>query len=192
MKSLVQLTLLIVLAAAGCSARNLAVQGSTPGMAPPSSGEVSTSPQATGEPGPGRAITFDGSWAVSWCDRKRPERECGAFRLQLIQDDDRLCGSFFGARPGLSQIDEGEPRAVKGQVVGSSAVLTVRSGRSGVIYLVRLSQQNGRLHWKVVDTVLDSDTDVDLIALDTSLEKDGTPLAAAQYDEDKAACVGGR
>lgn len=81
---------------------------------------------------------------------------------------------------------------MKGQVVGSSAVLTVRSGRSGVIYLVRLSQQNGRLHWKVVDTVLDSDTDVDLIALDTSLEKDGTPLAAAQYHEDKAACVGGR
>lgn len=188
MRSLHQIALVIAVVSAGCSTGDLAAGRQAAELATRVGDEPAAPQYVTAEPRTNANLAFDGSWAVSWCDRNRPERECGRFNLQLVQDGETLCGSYFGARPGLSQVDEGDARAVKGQVLGDTAVLTVRSGRSGVIYLVRLLMDSDNLRWKVVDTVLDGNGDVDVVASDTTMRRDTGSNAQASHRRDKADC----
>lgn len=181
--------LLAALLPMGCSARGPHAQA---GEAAPSSAPSDASGErqiARGVVAATATSALDGSWIALMCDPQRPELECGRFDIRLIQAGSRLCGSYFGARIGLSQIDEGDPKAIKGQATADGAVLTVRSSRNGAIYLVRLSGRQGALHWQVVDTVLDGENDVDIIALDSVLKRDGSPEAQEQYELDKAECL---
>lgn len=164
--------LLLAVSAFGCAR-------SAPQDAPsPASAQADTSATARSVDGDAgqrqRAnANFDGDWAVEWCDRSRPDADCGGFGLSLLQDHDRLCGTYGGARAGLAQIDDGGPRAVLGAVVGDVAILTLHSTRSGDIYLVQASVDGDSMRWKVLDTVLNVDGDVDVVAYDDTLARKG-------------------
>ncbi|MGE8281863.1 MAG: hypothetical protein ACN6O2_15695 [Stenotrophomonas sp.] len=112
---------------------------------------------------------FDGEWSVEWCDRTAPEADCGGFTASLVQDGDRLCGDYSGARVRLTQIDEGG--RILGIVIGSTAVLTIESERSGGIYLVQASVDGDRMDWKMRDTVRRADHDIDIIAQNDELKR---------------------
>lgn len=122
---------------------------------------------------PARAAkpVFDGEWSVRWCDRGDPKAECGGFFLSLVQHGDRLCGSYDGARVRLSQLDEGDARAIHGVAIGRDAVLTIESARSGDIHLVRAAVRGDAMHWRIVDTVHDADGDIDVLAYDNTLKR---------------------
>src|SRR3546814_3816081 len=71
----------------------------------------------------------------------------------------------------LSQIDDGSPRAILGAVVRNVAILAIASTRSGDIYLVRASVTDDSMQWQVLDTVLNADGDIDVIAYDDTLAR---------------------
>lgn len=114
---------------------------------------------------------FDGEWAVEWCDKTAPEADCGGFTIALVQQGDRLCGTYDGARVRLSQLDEGGARAIHGLAIGNDAVLTIESARSGDIHLVRASVRGDAMQWRIVDTIREVDGDIDVIALDDTLRR---------------------
>lgn len=118
-----------------------------------------------------RVDAFSGEWGVEWCDKSDPKADCGGFSVSLAQEGDRLCGSYSGARVRLTQIDEGGSRAIRGVVVGDTAVLTIESGRSGAIYLVSAGVRGDRMRWKLRETVREADQDIDIIASDEELAR---------------------
>lgn len=132
---------------------------------------------------------FEGSWHVPWCDARRSGADCGGFSITLVEREGRLCGTYDGARVGLTQIDEGSGKAIKGVRIGNSAVMTLTSARSGDIYLVRGELQGDRLVWKVIGDVHDAEGDVDVIATDDTLQR-APQWNAAQQREVAEACPG--
>ncbi|MGJ4727899.1 hypothetical protein [Luteimonas sp. SDU101] len=122
---------------------------------------------------------FDGTWSTQWCDRTRPDLDCGGFRVTLVQKGDTLCGDFSGALVDLRQVDEGD---LSGRVEDGVALLDVRSGRNGSVVRVRATRIGANLHWKDEGTVREGGSDISVIALDDVLETDpsrrqGTPKA---------------
>lgn len=121
--------------------------------------------------GPGLA-DLSGAWGSDRCSESGQEASCGTFVLYLVQSKDRICGSYFGARPHLSQVDEGEPRSVLGVVVGNTAVVSIESGRNGAIYLGTARKSGRTLRWQAVGTIKKpSSGDVDFIASDQSMKR---------------------
>jgi hypothetical protein len=116
---------------------------------------------------------FRGSWSVQWCDKTAPEAECGRFDVELSQQGDALAGASFGARPRLSQIDEGG--VIRGVAVGDSAILAIESLRSGGIYLVKVTVEGDCMRWKLRDTLRAPERDIDIIALDDVLTRKRKP-----------------
>lgn len=112
---------------------------------------------------------FDGEWGVTWCDKSKPEADCGGFNLGLVQMGNRLCGAYDSARARLSQIDEGG--RVLGTVKGDSAVLTIESERSGGKYVAHATLDGNQLHWRLGETTRMADRDIDIIAIDESLDR---------------------
>lgn len=131
--------------------------------------------------------SFEGRWHVPWCDASRTEIDCGGFSVTLAEREGRICGTYDGARVGLTQIDEGDASAIKGVRIGNSAVMTLESARSGDIYLVRAELQGDRLAWKVINDVHDSESDIDVVATDDTLDR-STPGDAAQQQAVAEAC----
>src|SRR3546814_1929309 len=66
---------------------------------------------------------------------------------------------------------DGSPRAILGAVVRNVAILAISSTRSGDIYLVRASVTDDSMQWQVLDTVLNADGDIDVIAYDDTLAR---------------------
>ena len=122
---------------------------------------------------------LSGGWGSDRCSESGQEAACGAFVLYLVQKKDRICGSYFGARQHLSQVDEGEPRSVLGVVVGNTAVVSIESGRNGAIYLGTAKKSGGTLRWQAIETIKKASSgDVDLIASDQSMKrKEGSATA---------------
>lgn len=147
----------MALFAFGCSqsaAQRIAVGDTAPGAAAAVSGAADAG--STRE-------RFDGSWSVEWCDRSRPDLDCGGFTATLVQQGDRVCGDFGGALMNQRQVDEGD---IVGSVVGDTAVLAVESGRNGMIALVRAELRDGALHWREVDNIRPGGSDTAVIATD--------------------------
>lgn len=117
----------------------------------------------------GKKPSFDGAWSVDWCDKSRPDTDCGGFKLDLVQSGSALCGSYDSARVGLSQIDEGG--RVSGTVNGDSAELTVESERSGGKYNAHAVLVGNQLHWKLGETIRSAERDIDIIAIDEMLAR---------------------
>lgn len=117
----------------------------------------------------GKKPSFDGAWSVEWCDKSRPDTDCGGFNLDLVQSGSALCGSYDSARVGLSQIDEGGK--VSGTANGDSAELTVESERSGGKYTVHALLVGNQLHWKLGETIPHASRDIDIIAIDEMLAR---------------------
>ncbi len=116
---------------------------------------------------------FSGAWSVRWCDRSNPKLDCGGFNLDLIQDGERLCGDFGGALVNLRQVDEGR---VSGSVVGHTAIIAVASQRSESVVLVRAEHSGDSLHWKQIDTLVEGNGDIAVIAVDERLTRERAPL----------------
>lgn len=135
---------------------------------------VSTAPAYAAKP------VFDGEWSVRWCDKTDPGADCGGFFLTLVQKGDRLYGTYDGARVRLTQLDEGDARAIRGAIVGNVAVLTIESARSGDIYLVRASVRGDTLRWRMLDTVKNVDGDIDIIAFDDTLKREKPQSPASE------------
>jgi hypothetical protein len=131
---------------------------------------------------------FSGSWRVDWCDKDRPQAECGAFIVHLVQKGDRLCGTHTGATAGLSRMDEGGPRSILGQVVGRTAVLTIRSGRSEGIYLVSARQRSSAIDWQRQETVQAGNGDIDVIADQAQLTRQAKGVSQQAQQAVEAAC----
>ena len=118
---------------------------------------------------PPPAAPFDGHWRVEWCDRTRPERDCGGFSAYLVQRGDRICGNYDGARVGLSQIDEGMGRTIAGAVTGEIAIIAIRSSRGGGTSVVRLERTGDALTWRTVEDLAPDLDDISILALDDTL-----------------------
>lgn len=122
---------------------------------------------------------FNGTWSTQWCDRSRPDLDCGGFWVTLVQTGDTLCGDFSGALVNLRQVDEGD---LTGRVEDGVALLDVRSGRNDSIIRVRATRVGADLHWKDAGTIREGGSDISVIALDDVLQPDassrqGTPKA---------------
>lgn len=118
--------------------------------------------------------SFDGSWQVKWCHPTRADLDCGGFSITLVEKQERICGTYDGARANLHQIDEGAPDSIKGARIGNTAILAVESARSGAIYLIRADLTPNGLAWKYVDEVREPDSDIDIIAMDEVLSRNTT------------------
>lgn len=133
-------------------------------------------------PSPAGVGSFDGSWHIKWCHPTRADLDCGGFSITLIEKQDRICGTYGGARVNLHQIDEGAPDSIKGIRVGNTAALTVESARSGAIYLIRADLTPNGLAWKYVDEVRRADSDIDIIAMDEVLARNTTDRTAVRAE----------
>ena len=124
----------------------------------------------SGSPAHGKRADFSGTWSLQWCSKTEPSLDCGGFNVSLVQRDESICGDFGGALVGLRQVDEG---TVVGSAVGDTAILAVESQRSQGILLVRAERSGDTLRWKVIDDVKRGGGDIDFIALDDILVRDG-------------------
>lgn len=125
----------------------------------------------SGPPAQNKRGGFSGTWSVQWCSKTDPSLDCGGFNVNLVQRDEAICGDFGGALVNLRQVDEG---TVVGSAVGDTAILAVESLRSQAILLVRAERIGDMLRWKVIDDVKRGSGDIDVIALDDTLIRDGT------------------
>lgn len=131
---------------------------------------------------------FDGDWTIRWCDKARPNAECGGFWLSLVQQGNQLCGTFGGARINFAQVDEGQGISVRGEVKGDTAELTIESGRNGAVYRAHATVSKDRMHWKLGDTLREPEyRDIDIIAIDDVLERNPGPHSL-RYEEMSVAC----
>lgn len=159
-------------------------------LSQPASATLRPTPERSGHPLDREAAQnlFDGEWAVAWCDKSKPELDCGGFNLGLVQNGDRLCGSYDSARVGLSQIDEGG--RVSGTASNGSVLLTIESERSGGKYTATASIRGDQLVWKLRDTLREGTRDIDIIAIDEKLDR--RPLqddVAAKHEDLKSECA---
>lgn len=138
-----------------------------------------------------KAASFEGVWSTEWCDKSRPDSECGGFTAYLVQDGERLCGRFAGARPGLTQVDEGNPRSVRGVVVERAAIVAATSARNEATYLVRLDRKGSGVRWHLLDQVgAPGNGDIQLLALNELLARKDTASDREQLAAVKAECQG--
>ena len=141
-------------------------------------------------PAQSREASFEGVWSTKWCDKARPGSECGGFTAYLVQDGDRICGRFAGARPGLSQVDEGEPRSIRGVVVEGAAIVAATSARNDGTYLVRLDRRGSSLRWHLLEQVgAAGNGDIQLLALDELLARSDLAHDREQLAAVKAECL---
>ena len=137
-----------------------------------------------------RLPDFSGVWGSDRCGNAGKEASCGALVIYLVQKKDRICGSYFGTRQHLSQVDEGEPRSVRGLVVGNTAVVSIESGRNGAIYLGTARKSGGTLHWEVVETIRKASSgDMDLIASNQSMKKKAGNATAEDFARIRRECT---
>ena len=96
---------------------------------------------------------FSGVWSVKWCDKAKPDRDCGGFSLYLVQDGDRICGEHQVATVGLGRLDEGDPGTVLGNVDGNMATVVIDATRTGAKYLATAQRSGNRIQWRLVGMV---------------------------------------
>ena len=114
------------------------------------------------------ASAFSGTWAVRWCNKARPDLECGGFWVTLVQTGQHVCGEYDGALVNLRQIDDGR---VTGLADGDSAILQVRSHRNESILEVEARRKGAELHWTAGRELERGSGDVSIIALNDVLER---------------------
>jgi len=122
---------------------------------------------------------FDGTWSVAWCDRSRPQLDCGGFSVTLVQDGDRICGEFGGALVNLRQLDDG---TVVGHVDGDTARLDVTSGRNDEVVRVHARRIDGQLHWRQAEELRRGNGDVSVMAIDEVLAPAAGPSVPVVCD----------
>lgn len=98
---------------------------------------------------------FSGAWVAQLCPTNvEPESgKCSTLVLELLQREDRLCGSHMFATAGAAEMDEGAPPSFIGEVIGEAATAIAISGRGSPPPRLRveLEMQGETLRWKMLD-----------------------------------------
>jgi hypothetical protein len=131
----------------------------------------------SGSPVHDKRVDFSGTWSVQWCSKTDLSLDCGGFNVSLVQRNESICGDFGGALVGLRQVDEG---TVIGSAVGDTAILVVESMRNQAILLVRAERSGDTMRWKVIDEVKRGGDDIDVIALDDILIRNGAKALSSE------------
>ena len=98
---------------------------------------------------------FSGEWTIDLripADRAR-NAECGMATFVLVQNGDRITGDHSMATTGCGRVNEGGEGTVKGVIVGTKAILVVRSGRNGAIVMGTAEVVNGQLQWQTLEEI---------------------------------------
>ena len=98
---------------------------------------------------------FSGTWSI---DLRTPEQraqsaECGEASFVLRQVGKEITGSHTMATVGCGRLNEGGEGTVKGQVVGSRALLLVTSSRNGATVKGVATLRNNTLFWETKEIV---------------------------------------
>ena len=115
---------------------------------------------------------FNGVWAATWCDKADPDRDCGGFTAYLVQQGSEVCGSYYGARVGLNQIDEGGK--ITGVASSKALELTVTGARTGNKHQARvdLASDGKSIRWTLKKEVpVQSGDKMDILAKDSVLNR---------------------
>ncbi len=137
-----------------------------------------SSPASDANTGRDEAVGPVGAWKAKLCDRPDPDMECGSFVLHLIRTEEGLCGEHFVATPGAARLDEGDPGSVLGSGRDGDAVLVVRSGRNGALYMGRVQRRGAGLVWTRIGMIDAGSDDEPPILPDTlTLQRDDSPAA---------------
>ena len=104
---------------------------------------------------------FNGNWHIDLrnSSERRQGAECGAAEFKLTQSGDVVAGTHTMSAIGCGRVNEGG--AVKGVVIGNTAVLVITSGRNGAIVMGTAKHSEGNLVWRTVDEVSTGNPDGD-------------------------------
>jgi len=105
---------------------------------------------------PGATPDFSGHWTIDLRtpQERQQKRDCGGAAFDLKQTGNRISGNHTFATTGCGRVNEGSEDAVKGTVIGSTAVLLVRSGRNDAVVLGTARRDGKLLHWTMIDEVV--------------------------------------
>jgi hypothetical protein len=84
----------------------------------------------------------------------------------LVQQGRRICGRHSGASPGLGRLDDGDARSVTGTIVGRTANLVIRSGRSDRRFHARATLRGASLDWVLGEEIGHGDGDTEISGRD--------------------------
>jgi hypothetical protein len=110
---------------------------------------------------------FSGNWTIdlrSTAERKL-KTDCGLATFQLSQTGKNIIGRHDFATPGCGRINEGFDGSVEGYVIGSTAVLTVTSGRNGAVFKGNASRVGRQLRWVVHTEIKPGEPEGDALVL---------------------------
>lgn len=100
-------------------------------------------------------VDFTGNWSIDLRSKAQRNRgiECGRASFSLSQVGNKISGDHAFSTPGCGRLNEGTEGAVKGVVIGSTAVLVVTSGRNGAV-VMGIAKRNGNLlHWNTEEEI---------------------------------------
>lgn len=96
---------------------------------------------------------FGGAW-IAWICPSGASKDlgkCANFVIELIQKENKLCGTHVFATPGASQMDEGDAASLTGEIADDTASIVVLSSRVSpplrVAAELKLTKSN-RLQWR--------------------------------------------
>lgn len=98
---------------------------------------------------------FSGEWEI---DLRTPQEqklrlECGTARFKLSQRGEKISGEHWMATVGCGRLNEGGEGTVSGMARGTTAVLTVTSGRNGQVVRGVAKLEGRALHWQTVEEI---------------------------------------
>ncbi len=101
---------------------------------------------------------FNGTWLAWICPEglRSSSGKCDNFVLELIQDQDRICGAHVFSTAGAKEVDEGTPPSVKGVVENGIARITLESSgsnppKTAIQLQGELSRVRAHLLWQRLD-----------------------------------------
>ena len=115
--------------------------------------------------------SFTGAWSDISCPENEGSRCGGGFVLYLVQKGDRICGTHFSSSLGAGQLDEGGPRSVTGKSKGSTALVSITSGRDKSVFEARIEITKKSIRWKRLKQLTLGDLDQSLIPEEAQLKK---------------------
>ena len=137
--------------------------------------------------------SLTGSWESLVCapPTSNELEKCDFFYLTLLQEGNAVCGQHDAGLAGASLLDEGYAGSVAGSVGATSAIVGIRSGRSGALLRARIEMRAATLVWSIVGALEPAKyPDVSSIPSEAVLRKRGGPGAGAGIKGLEVACKG--
>lgn len=107
----------------------------------------------------GEIPDFNGTWLAWICPKglKSSSGQCDNFVLELVQQQDRLCGAHIFATAGAREVDEGVPPSIRGVIENGIAHITLESSganppKTAIQLQGELSRVKEHLLWRRLDS----------------------------------------